>query len=171
MKLHPLTIHSLHCWSRPVARRDPPRERPVARKLLGIADRVLLLHVDRAPAVFEIVDALATHVVVPDVAEVDPHVRQVMNEERPGVKKVVTVDSLPVVRPGPRAITLFRKRIRGRSQAENVQNQRFAVPGPAITDELRLWFPTVTDGERPVLGPPPIGALIKRRRELPQLAF
>src|SRR5919106_946977 len=148
MKLDPLAVHALHRWSRSVARGDAPAESSITGILFRIAHRVLLLHVDRAPAVFEIVDRLAAHVLVLDTAKVDPHVREVMNEERSGIKKLMTIDALPVVSPGPGAITLFRKWIAWRSKTENVENQRFAVAAPAVSDELRPRFPSVTDGQR-----------------------
>src|SRR5687768_1867640 len=146
VKLDPFSVHALDRWSRSVARGDAPGESSIAGKLLWIAHRILLLHINRAPAVFEVVDRLATHVLVLNSAKVDPHMREMMNEEWTGIKKLVTIDPLPVVSPGPGPVTLFRKWIAWRSKSENVEDQRFAIAAPAISDELRLWFPSVTDG-------------------------
>jgi len=66
----------------------------VANKLKGVPDRVLLLDVGRLPAVLEIIAAALAHVGIPDAAEIDPQVRELVGEQRPGVEQLAAVDLL-----------------------------------------------------------------------------
>ena len=62
------------------ARGQSPAVPAVVRKLERVVDGVLTLHVGRAPAVLEIVDALGTHEGVLDTAKVDPDVGELVRE-------------------------------------------------------------------------------------------
>ena len=62
------------------ARGQSPAVLAVVRELERIVDRVLTLHVGRAPAVLEIVAALPTHECVLDAAKVDPDVGELVRE-------------------------------------------------------------------------------------------
>src|SRR5450756_1654020 len=60
------------------ARGQSPAMPAVVRELERVVDGVLTLHVGRAPAVLEIVDALGTHEGVLDAAKVDPGVGELV---------------------------------------------------------------------------------------------
>src|SRR5688572_10715152 len=87
-----------HCpnrWPRAVARGDAPAVLAVAAELSGIPDRVLPLDVGGTPAVLEIVDSPLAHVIVLDAAEIQPGVRELMDEKRAGVQELGVVELLP----------------------------------------------------------------------------
>src|SRR4030095_16464768 len=94
--------------TRSVACRKAPTVFAVADEIPGIADRVFLLHKRRLPAVLEVVAAVRPHEFVANAAKVDPHMRELMGEERPRVEQFTTVDILPLVSPTKGAITLGR---------------------------------------------------------------
>ena len=73
------------------ARGQSPAVFAVVRKLERVADRVLALHVGRASTVLEIVDALGEHESVLDTAKVDPDMRELVCEKRPGIQIIKSV--------------------------------------------------------------------------------
>src|SRR3546814_20505132 len=68
-------------------------EAPAVLVIAGVAARVDAgvgtLHVHGAAAVLEVVAALLAHEAVVDAAEVDPRVRERMDEQRPGITEAV----------------------------------------------------------------------------------
>jgi hypothetical protein len=82
--------------------------------------------------------------------------RELMDEERTGVEKLVPVKLLPLITPGPCRVALCGQRVRRRSKAENVKNQGFVVTLPTILDESAFGFPTMRYRDSAVLGPLPI---------------
>lgn len=78
-----------------VARGKSPVMPTIAGELERVVDRVLLLRISRAAAVLEIVDAFATHEGVLNAAKVDPDMRELMCEQRPGVKIFLSITVLP----------------------------------------------------------------------------
>src|SRR5918999_3142422 len=171
MKANSLSVYATNRRSRSIARGDAPGKTSISIKLFRIAHRILLLRIDRTTAVLEVVDRLPAHVVVLNAAKVDPEVREVMDKQRPGVEKLTPVNSFPLIRPGPGAITLLRKRVSPRGQAEHIKNQGFAVTGPAIPDESPSRSPAMRNCQRFVLCPVPVGAVIKRVGETAQFAL
>src|SRR5262245_57501012 len=110
-----LTLHP----AGPVARRESPTTFAVADKVQRIADRVFLLHESRLPAVFEVVAVARAHVLVANPAKVDPHVRELMREERARVEQFMIVNSFPLVSLAISPITLRRQRMRWRAESKD----------------------------------------------------
>ena len=124
-------------------------------------DGVLLLHISRPPAVFEVIDALAAHVLILDPAKINPQVRELMDKERAGVQELVVVDFSPLIGGGPGGIAFRGQRMRRRTQAEQVEKQRLVIALPAIRQKAALRLPTVRDRRPAVLGPLPVGAPVQ----------
>src|SRR4030095_1958247 len=101
----------------------------------GIADRVFLLNKRRLPAVFEVVAAVRPHEFVADAAKVDPHMRELMGEERPRIKQFTVVDVLPLVSCTIGAITLGRQWMRWRTESQHIEQQAFVVTLVAMFDK------------------------------------
>ena len=59
--------------------------RAIAHELERVVHRVLLLHISRATAILEIVDALDAHERVLNATKVDPDMRELVCKQRPGV--------------------------------------------------------------------------------------
>src|SRR6185312_1930496 len=76
----------------------------VATEGVWIASRVFALHLGGAPAVLEIVAVLLAHEGVAYATKIDPGVRELVDEEGPGVEEVDVVDIFPLVGGGPRRI-------------------------------------------------------------------
>src|SRR5581483_1801254 len=77
--------------SRAIARRKPPAVFTVADPLHRVVHRIRLLHEGRLPAVLEVVAAVFAHEGVTEAAEVDPQVRELVGEQRPGVEQLPAV--------------------------------------------------------------------------------
>src|SRR5262249_27657622 len=127
-----------------------------------IADRVLLLHVCRPPAVLKIVDAPGAQVLILEPAEVDPGVRILMGEEWPGVQELVAVNVLPTVSRRVGRLAFGGQGVRRRTEAEDIEDQGFVVAAPPIRQESGLRLPSVRDGYLSVLRPLPIHATKQR---------
>ena len=65
-----------------ITRRQPPEILAVANEGVQVMNGILLLHMGRAPAILEVVAALAAHKEILDSPEVDPQVGVLMDEER-----------------------------------------------------------------------------------------
>src|SRR4029434_7835605 len=126
--------------------REAPTVFAVANEIPGIADRVFLLNKRRLPAVFKVVAASRPHEFVADAAKVDPHMRELMGEERPRVKQFTIVDVLPLVSRTIGAITLGRQRMRWRTESEDIEQQAFVIPFPAVLDEPVFRRPPLLKG-------------------------
>src|SRR5688572_3690435 len=83
----------------------------------------------------------------------------------------MSIESLPLVSPGPRAIARPGKRKSRGGQTQNIQDQCFAIPCPAILDKPRLRFPSVCDCKPPVLRPTPVSSCVKRFSKTADLAL
>src|SRR5450759_3685544 len=154
-----------------VARRKPPAIFAVALELSRVADRVLLLGERGAAAVLEVVNAALAHVVVADAAKVYPDVRELVNEERPGVQELLAVELLPAVRPCPCLVAALWQGVRRRSQAEHGQENRLAVALPPGFQKPVLRLPCVRDRQAAVLRPLPVDAAVERVGKLRYLAL
>ena len=63
-----------------------PQQCPaIVRELERVVDRVLALHIGRASAVLEIVDALGTHEGILDTVKVEPDMEELVREQRPRI--------------------------------------------------------------------------------------
>src|ERR1022692_4599777 len=94
-------------------------------ELARIADGVLLLHVCRPAAVFKVIDALAAHVRVLDATKINPQVRELMDKKWAGEQELIVVNLPPLVSGGPDGVGFGGQGMRWRTQAEQVQEQRF----------------------------------------------
>src|SRR6185312_1632215 len=105
-------MHALRrpAWS--IAGRHTPPDIAVAVKVPGIAAPVLLLHIRRTPAVLEVVAALAPHVCVANPAQINPHVTELMDEERTGVQIFDAIERHPSIRGSPLCVACARQRMR-----------------------------------------------------------
>ena len=144
-----------------VGRRDSPAEFAVAGKLQRVAHRVLLVDVRRLAAVLEVVAAVLPHERVAEVAEVDPEMRELVREQRPGVEHLAAVDLLPLVGRAVSGVALGRQREGRRAEAEQVQQQPLVVAGPAVRDEAGLRSPAVGDRRAAVQRPLPVGPAVE----------
>src|SRR4029077_11754703 len=70
-----------HRRARPIARRDPPAALAVAGEAARVADPVLLLDLGAPAAVLEVVDPSAAHDLVLEAGEIEPDLRELMDEE------------------------------------------------------------------------------------------
>ena len=145
-----------------VARGDPPAIFAIARELERIVDRVPLLHIGCAAGVLEIVDAFVAHERVLNAAKVDPDMRNLMREQRPRVKIVVSVTVFPLVGGSPRGVAALRQRMSGRAESQDIQHQRLVVAFPAPFQESAFGFPPVRDRSATILRPSPVSAAIER---------
>src|SRR5438045_8980177 len=86
---------------RPVARREPPHAVGVAAPSAWIRRGVGAMRERGAPRVLEVVDAARARVRVLNAAEVEPHVRVLVAEQRPEKHVPLSLNSIPPLRPGP----------------------------------------------------------------------
>src|SRR5215510_2319818 len=94
--------------TRPVARCESPTVFAVADEFHGVADGILLLHKCRLPAILEVVAVVSAHEIITNIAKVDPEVRELMCEERAGIKQLTIVNFLPLVTRTKGSIALRR---------------------------------------------------------------
>src|SRR5262249_56193931 len=118
-----------------VAGRQSPAVLPVAGELQRVMDRVGLVHESRLPAVLEVVAPVVVHEGVTEAAEVNPQVRGLLGEQRPGVEQLAAVELLPLVRRAEGGVALRGQRVRRRAQAQHVQEQSLVVALPAVREE------------------------------------
>ena len=97
-------LFSFDCVSRrpgTIARGDSPGVFAVGLKTGWIGNRILLMNIGRAAAIFEIIDLFVTHIVVLNSSKVDPDMGELVDEERSRIEKLMIVDHSPVVSGGP----------------------------------------------------------------------
>src|SRR5512140_882366 len=94
-----------------------------------------------------------------------------MDEKGSRVKEARPVDLLPAVRRCEGAVALPREGKRGRTESEDIEDQRLAVAGPSIPEKSRAGLPAVRDGDAAVAGPLPVRPLVQRLGERPDLAL
>src|SRR4029453_790485 len=132
------------------------------RQISGVGDRVFPLHKRRLPAILEVVAAVRPHEFVANAAKVDPHMRELMGEERPRVKKFTVVNVLPLVSRTIGAITLGRQRMCWRAESEDIEQQAFVITLVAVLDEPVLRPPSMRQGRAAITGPIPVGPTVER---------
>ena len=88
--------------------------------------------------------------------------RELVREERSGVKIVVSVRVLPSIGRTPCGVAAVRQRICGRAERKHVEQERFIVTLPTILEEAAFRLPAVRQRCPLILGPVPIGAAIER---------
>ena len=145
-----------------VARGDAPAILAIAFEFVRIAPCIFALDIRGAPAVFEIVAVLLAHEAIAYAGEIDPGMGKMMNEERPGIEKLVIVDVLPLVGRGPRREAVRRQWMRRRRQAQHVENGRLAIALPAIVQKSALRLPSLPRGRCAAARPLPIDAAVDR---------
>src|SRR6185437_3458131 len=82
---------------RSIARRYPPAEFAVAYEFERVAPRVFLVNIGRLAAVLEVVAVVLPHKRVADATEINPEMRELMREERPGVEQLASIDFFPAI--------------------------------------------------------------------------
>src|SRR6185437_2805925 len=145
-----------------IARRDSPAILAVTRELEWVVDCVFSLHTGCAAGVLEIVDSLVAHERILNAAKIDPDMRNLMREQRPRIKIIVAITTLPFVSGCPRRVAFLRQRMRGRTQSQDIQHERFVVAFPAVLEKSAFGLPAVRDRSATVLRPGPVGAAIER---------
>ena len=94
-----------------------------------------------------------------------------MDEQRPGVQVIVTVEVLPLVGRRPRAVAIVQNRVRRRPQGERIQHDRLAVTFPAVMQKPRFRFPALHDRGTAILRPAPVDAAVEGVGNPAQLCF
>src|SRR5208282_6339738 len=89
-----------------VAGRETPGVLAIVAKIVRIAHRVFALNVGSLTAIFEIVTALLAHESILNTSEIDPRVRELMDEERACIEKIVAKQIFPLVSHGPCLIAI-----------------------------------------------------------------
>src|SRR6202045_1292918 len=136
-----------------------------------IAPCVFALDISGTPAVFEIVAVFLAHEAISYAGEIDPGMGKMMDEERPGIKKLVIVDVLPLIGRGPRPEAVVRQGVCRRRQAQNKKNDRFVIAIPAIVQKAALRLPSLPRGRCAAAGPLPIDAAVDRIGAFANLVF
>src|SRR5215813_7969509 len=131
-------IHFAFNPTGPIARGESPTVFAIADKFQGVADGIFLLHKCRLPAILEVVAVVSAHEFVTNIAKVDPKMRELMCEERAGIKELAIVNFLPLIGRAKGAIALRRQRVGWRTKPENVQQQTLVVTFVAMVDESRF---------------------------------
>ena len=140
---------------RPVTGREAPDVGPVVPAPTRVGDGVGLLRVDGSPTVFEVVQAPLLHVRVPDVAEIGPHMRVLVTEQRREGQMLLAEHRGPllVVGAGPRAPRVGAHRKRRRAERQQVHQHGLVVAAPVVSEEAVLGRPAQRDGAAPWAGP------------------
>src|ERR1700730_6333517 len=155
----------------PVIRRDAPTILAIACEPVRIAPCVFALDISGTPAVFEIVAVFLAHESISYAGEIDPGLGKMMDEERPGIKKLVIVDVLPLIGRGPRPEAVVRQGVCRRRQAQNIENDRFVIAIPAIVQKAAIRLPSLPRGRCAAAGPLPIDAAVDRIGAFANLVF
>src|SRR5438552_6933139 len=93
--------------SRTIAGRESPTILAIGFKFLRVAQSILPLDLDRAPAVLEVIASLLVHEAILKMLEVEPSVRELVDEQRAGVEKIVAVEIFPLIGRGPSLIAVI----------------------------------------------------------------
>ena len=103
--------------------------RAVALPAHGVGDRIVALRKGSAPAVLEVVDAALAHVLVRHPAQVQPHLRILVPEQRREAQVLLSVEGAPALVVGgrPGRVGVFADRMRGRGQREHVVETTFPL--------------------------------------------
>src|SRR4030095_5700572 len=112
--------------------RNAPTVLPVALEAQRVPDAILLLHEGRLPAVLEVVAAALAHERVANATEIDPQVRQLVGEQRPGVEQLAAVDCLPLIGGAVRVVTFRRKWVSRRRERGRGETEALVIPLLAV---------------------------------------
>src|SRR6185437_9556214 len=154
-----------------VAGRQAPAVSIVADEFVRVELGVSALHENRAPAILEVVRLLLLHEGIADPAQVDPGLREVMDEQRAGVEKVLAIQVFPLVGGGPGGIAVGGDRMGRRAQRQGIQQQRLAVTLPAVMQIAAFGFPALPDGALAVLRPAPVDPSVQLVGQLAQFGL
>ena len=148
-----------------VAGRDAPASRPVAAKVERVRDGITLVHESHPAAVLEVVPTAGREVSVAEAPEVDPQMRKLVREERPAVKDVQPEEAPEAKGRRPLAKARSRKRVRGRPQGQEVQEERLVVSAVTRHEETALGRPPVREDPPARERPRPVRAPEERPAE------
>src|SRR3989441_177817 len=103
-----------------------------------------------------------SHVGVLDSAEVDPHVRVLVAEERAERDVLLSVEAPPLIGAHPLPPGAWIHRERWGAERQDVEDHRLVVATPVVGEEAALGRPAVRHRGGTRLGPAPVGARVQR---------
>ncbi len=158
---------------RAIAGGEAPDVLAVVLPLHRVIDGVVALRQGGAAAVEEVVDAAFAHVLVLDIAEIDPDMAVLVAEQRAERQVFLALVHAPVVvvGAGPTGPCVRIDPMRRRAQGEDVQHHRLVVAHPVVVDEAAFGEPAHRDQRRALLQPAPVHALVQRVGDLADLLF
>lgn len=98
-----------------IARGYSPAAAIIASKFEWIIYRVLLPDISCTATILKIIDTFIAHEVVLNITKINPDMRELMREQRPGIKILITIAVGPCVSGSPRCVAAFRQRKRRRA--------------------------------------------------------
>src|SRR4029453_4082983 len=128
VKLPVDAVHRALDPARAIRGRDAPTVLPVALEAHRVPDGILLLYEGRLPAVLEIVAAALAHERVANATEIDPEVRKLLGEQRPGVEQLAAVDFLPLISGTVRVVAFRWKWVSRRAEGKKVEQEPLVYP-------------------------------------------
>ena len=135
--------------TRPITGGQSPEQLAVALEPPRVRNAIRVLCERRAARILEIVDPFAPHVIVGDAAKVDPAMRVLMTEQRREMDEALAVTRFPLVTARPFPPATRREWIRGRTEAEQVEDHPLVVANPAVLDESAFRTPAHRKRARP----------------------
>ena len=114
---------------------------------------------------------MLAHVRVADAAEVDPHVRVLVPEERRESQMLLPLERPPAIAAGPRLPGLGPDRVRRGAERQHVQDHRLVVAPPVVGQVSAARPPAERDRGRAGLRPGPVGARVERVRHRADLGL
>ena len=91
---------------------------------------ILALYADRATTVLEVIAAFLAHEGIADSTQVEPGMRELVDEQWPGVEEVDVVKIFPLIGERPSVVAI--NRMRWRTQRQHIQHDRLAVAFPVV---------------------------------------
>ncbi len=169
----PLPLVPKRGVERPVAGGQAPDVLAVPFPAHRVGDGIGPVRVGGAPRILEVVEALAPHVGVLEVAKVDPGVRVLVAEERREGQVLVALEIGPgaSVGRGPGVPGRGLDRVGGRAQGEQVDDHRLVVARPVVAVIPVLGRPAHGDQGLSHLERVPLGRGVELLGELADLAL
>src|SRR5206468_9905173 len=124
-----------------VAGGEPPDVSAVPGPAARIRNGVAPLRQCRPARVLEVIDALVPHVVVGDIAEVDPDVRVLVAEQRRELDEALSVVRAPLIAAHPLVPCGGISGMRRRAEGQDVENHSLVVADPVGVDEAAFRMP------------------------------
>src|SRR5437868_6162281 len=97
--------------------------------------------------------------------------RELVNEQRARVKKVLSIQVFPLIGHCPGRETLLRQGVGWRTQAQDVKENGFAIALPPVIEKATLRLPAMCNGRAMRLGPAPVNPAVEDVGKLSQFNF